>query len=58
LTTGEELEAVFEGGGETAQRIRRKIGTLLWVLLHLCCGIGEGTMEEEKVRETEAISIV
>jgi hypothetical protein len=31
---------------------------LCWVLLHLCWGIGEGTMEEEKVRETEAISIV
>lgn len=59
LTTGEELEAVFEGGGEIAQRVIRKVETLglVWVLMHLGWGIGEGTMEEEKVRETEAISI-
>ncbi|KAL5100818.1 hypothetical protein RYX36_005145 [Vicia faba] len=60
LTTEEELEAGFEGGGEIAQWVIRKVESwgLVGVLVHLGWGIGEGTMEEEKVRETEAMSIV
>lgn len=60
LTTEEELEADAEGGDEIAKRVMGKIGTLglgLRVLLNLCGEIGEGAIEEENVREREAISI-
>ena len=59
-----EAEAVFEVvGAEIAKRVTLKMGS--WdlgllgfgVFLHLSCGIGEGTTEEENDRDMEAITI-